>query len=79
LCSNGTGRKTIYFAGYEHYELENPVQEGVPYGSEYVIYGFSSSSAEPIPELPSTSLILTVSILTLIPILFRKRWKCDNA
>ena len=78
-CSNGTGRKTIYLAGYENYELENPVQEGVPYGSEYVIYGFSSSSAEPIPELPSTSLILTVSILTLIPILFRKRWKCDNA
>ena len=48
-------------------------------GVGYFVYGFSSSSTEPVPELPNTSLILTVSLLVLIPLLFRKRRRCEYA
>ncbi len=71
---NGSGRKAIYLGVYENYELNSRL-----WGQDAVIYGFSLPSAEPIPELPNTSLILTVSILALIPILFRKRWRCEYA
>jgi hypothetical protein len=48
-------------------------------GMGYFVYGFSSSSAEPIPELPNTFMIFTISILALIPILFRRRWRREYA
>jgi outer membrane protein assembly factor BamB len=77
LCSNGTGRKTLYLIALEFYNFDKPTPEGVVGSSEYVVYGFSSSSAEAVPDFPNTSLILTMSILALIPLLFGKRWKCE--
>jgi hypothetical protein len=79
LCSNGTGRKTLYLIALEFYSFDKPTPEGVVGSSEYVVYGFSSSSAEPVPELPNTSLILTVSILALMPVLLRKRRRYEHA
>jgi outer membrane protein assembly factor BamB len=79
LCSNGTGSRTLYLIALEFYSFDKPTPEGVVGSSEYVVYGLGPSSTKPVPELPNTSLILTVSILALIPILFRKRWRCEHA
>ena len=75
---NGTGRKIVYLAGYESYYLEKPV-DSVIWGTDGVIYGYSSVSTEPVPEFSKTYLLFTIATLALIPVLSRKRWVRHDA
>jgi len=73
LSSDGTGTKTIYLISHEGYPLPEPVgPEQIVSDTEYLVYGFSSSSAQDVPEFPITLITLAISV-SIIPLVFRKR------